>query len=400
MNPLLISSSRLARAVLRTESDERLAELAASGSDAAFASLVDRYRHALVRHCRRLTGDSDAEEAVQIALVRAHRALVRGDEVRNVGAWLHAIAHNAALNLVRARSARPEPANGDIEHCCGAHHDDGAAGREDFRELIDAVHALPERQRDAIVMRELEGRSYEEIAARMQTSSGAVRQLLNRARTALRERVGAFTGAEPLVRWLLDGGNGPAVARIGALTGGCAVTAKLCAVALLPAAVAVNVAQAPSKPTPHTAATAAAARTATHTAPAARTATRPARQRTVEAAAPAEKWRFGSTPANQNAKVRPTATYVRAAVPVTVAKTHPIAVVRTKTTSRTTTTAQPQPKRTEAPMRQQRQQQPEPQPDATRMPSAAPNPRPPVAKPQAPQQAPAPPGAPPFSVGE
>jgi RNA polymerase sigma-70 factor (ECF subfamily) len=75
--------------------------------------------------------------------------------------------------------------------------------------VVAAVQSLPERQRDAIVMRELEGRSYEEIADRMGASHGAVRQLLSRARIAIRERLGALAGAEPLVRWALGSGSGP-----------------------------------------------------------------------------------------------------------------------------------------------------------------------------------------------
>src|SRR5205823_3694613 len=60
MNPLLIAQSRLAGSVLHTQTDERLTELAATGSDAAFEAIVRRYRSSLIRHCRRLVGDADA----------------------------------------------------------------------------------------------------------------------------------------------------------------------------------------------------------------------------------------------------------------------------------------------------------------------------------------------------
>ena len=62
----------------------------------------------LLRHCSRIVGESDAEEAVQDALIKAHQALTRGDDVHNLRAWLHAIANNAARNMLRARAARPE----------------------------------------------------------------------------------------------------------------------------------------------------------------------------------------------------------------------------------------------------------------------------------------------------
>ena len=249
MNPRLFPSARLARSVLRTQSDERLTELARHGSDAAFETLVTRYRRSMVRHCNRVVGHTDAEEAVQNALLKAHSALSRGDSVRNVGPWLHAIAHNAALNILRARASRPEGVTAD----CGQveHHDLSAERRQDLREVIDALQSLPLRQRDAIVMRELEGLSYEEIAARMGSSSGAVRQLLNRARNALRERLTVLPGAEPLIRWFASGaGPGPMAARLGALAGGCAITAKLCVAALVPATITITAPHAtPSAPT-------------------------------------------------------------------------------------------------------------------------------------------------------
>ena len=95
--------------ILRTQSDERLLELARSGSDAAFEAIVQRYRRQLVRYCARVLGDADAEEAVQEALIRAHGALTRGASVRKLGPWLHAVAHNAALGVLRRRLAGPQP---------------------------------------------------------------------------------------------------------------------------------------------------------------------------------------------------------------------------------------------------------------------------------------------------
>jgi RNA polymerase sigma factor (sigma-70 family) len=233
MNPRLLPTSRLARSVLRAQSDERLTELARGGSVAAFEALVSRYRRPLLRHCARVVGDADAEEAVQDALLRAHMALARGQDVRSVKPWLHVIAHNAALSIVRARAARPERLHDDSE--LADYEDRSSEQREDLRDVISAVQSLPVRQRDAIVMRELEGRSYEEIAARLGTSHGAVRQLLHRARHAIRDRVGAVTGFEPLLRSALQSGNGATAARLGALSGGCALTLKVCSVALLPA---------------------------------------------------------------------------------------------------------------------------------------------------------------------
>jgi RNA polymerase sigma factor (sigma-70 family) len=240
MNPKLVPVSSLARSVLRTQSDERLVELTRSGSDAAFEALVARFRRPLLRHCARIVGDADAEEAVQDALLRAHAALLRGASVHNVRAWLYVIAHNAALRILRVRDGRNECLHNGHEP--SEAHDTTSEQREQLRDLVSALHSLPQRQRDAIVLRELDGLSYEQIAARLGTSDGAVRQLLYRARDAVRDRLGAITGIEPLLRFALSSGGGAggsvgAVTRLGALSGGCALTMKLCGVALIPGVV-------------------------------------------------------------------------------------------------------------------------------------------------------------------
>ena len=174
------------------QSDERLSELVRAGSDAAFEAIVHRYRSSLVAHCVRiLRSTADAEEAVQEALVSAHTSLVSGAEVRSLRPWLHAVAHNAALRILRRRIARAECPH---EECDGRSTNDAShAPGAELREVVNAVQALPPRQRDAIVMRELEGRSYAEIAARLGASDGAVRQLLNRARRS----IAAIAGVPP-----------------------------------------------------------------------------------------------------------------------------------------------------------------------------------------------------------
>ncbi len=220
-----------------TLSDERLAKLSAEGIDSAFAMLVLRHRRALVFHCAELVGTADAEEAVQEALLRAYLALARGESVNHVGPWLRTIAHNAALNLLRARRSRPAVSREDPAH--EAVGGDAFERRQSLRAVVSALEELPERQRRALVMRELEGRSYAEIEARLNTSNGAVRQLLNRARMAVRERLDALAGLVPAVRWIVaDGGGAGTAARLGALSGGCAVTIKLCTAMVLTAVLA------------------------------------------------------------------------------------------------------------------------------------------------------------------
>jgi RNA polymerase sigma factor (sigma-70 family) len=231
-------------AVLRSRPDERLAELARDGSEAAFEEIVARHRMALVRLCAHILGDADAEEAVQETLLKAHAAIIRGDQVvRTVEPWLRTIAHNTGLNMLRARGSRPTVPDGDA--ACPQLTDGSAEHRQKFREVVSAVASLPARQREAMVLREFEGRSYEEIGARLGASDGAVRQLLNRARGALRTRVGAFAGFEPVLRWLIGNGASEGAVRLGALSGGCAITIKICASALPAALMLGSVAPAP-----------------------------------------------------------------------------------------------------------------------------------------------------------
>jgi len=178
---------------LPTLSDVRLAELARDGSSAAFEAIVVRHRQGLVRHCARIVGDGDAEEAVQEALTRANSALIRGQRVRALAAWLRMIAHHVALDLLRAQTRRPSCADSAGEH--PLRPDQSLEQRQHLRDVIAAVRALPPRQREAIVMLALEGRSNNEIATRLRTTPHAVSQLLNRARQSLHDHL-----AEPHLR--------------------------------------------------------------------------------------------------------------------------------------------------------------------------------------------------------
>src|ERR1700750_1808960 len=177
MQPRFIRSpARLASSsLLRVQSDERLVELAREGHERAFEAIVERYRPALERYASRLVGPSRGEDAVQQAFVNAHRALTENDPERRIELkpWLYRIVHNSALNALRA--TRDEQLLGDDAERLGL-SEDVIERRERLREALDAVAALPEKQRDAILLRELEGRSHDEIAVALGMSSGAARQ--------------------------------------------------------------------------------------------------------------------------------------------------------------------------------------------------------------------------------
>src|SRR4051812_35925429 len=171
-------------AILAAQSDERLVELVRDGHARAFDTLVERYRKPLVRHAARILPESRAEDAVQQAFMNAHSALMSSDEPVQLKAWLYTITRNASLNLLRQNGWNYEQIPADFD---GVMPPDQAVEQKiQLERAVAAVNELPDRQRDAIVMREFEGRSYEEIALALGANDGAVRQLLNRARGTLR----------------------------------------------------------------------------------------------------------------------------------------------------------------------------------------------------------------------
>src|SRR4051794_17900773 len=237
---LLRSPARLASvSLLRVQTDERLVALARDGHEQAFATIVERYRTQLERYAARLVGPSRGEDAVQQAFLNAHTALI-GDSEKTIELrpWLYRIVHNTALNVLR--SARDEvPLGEEAERI--ALSEDAIERRELLREALDAVAALPATQRDAILLRELEGRSHEEIAVALGVSPGAARQQIFRARAALRAAATAMTPM-PLMARLLEmatssAGSGAADLATGAGAGLTAIIAKAGAGVLVTSAV-------------------------------------------------------------------------------------------------------------------------------------------------------------------
>lgn len=179
------------RLAWRLAGDDQLARAAARGSDAAFAAIYDRYHAAIVRHCRGVLLDAhEAEDAAQAAMTAAFRAL-RGSGPQPVALrpWLYRIAHHEALAVARRRSA-PGPAVEDLEL---PSVEDGVV-RERLAELVGDLRTLPERQRGALLLRELSGLDYDEIAVALETNATNARQLVSSARGALSE-VGAGRAA-------------------------------------------------------------------------------------------------------------------------------------------------------------------------------------------------------------
>jgi RNA polymerase sigma factor (sigma-70 family) len=192
-------------AILRTQSDERLVDLARDGSDAAFSAIVERYRRQMMRGCRRVLPESRAEDAVQQSFIAAWRALQRGDAVTDLHAWLMRIARNTALNALRVSGYDYDELRDSLR---GSEAPQGELERRDVvRQTLAGLAALPERQREALMRSAIEGASHAEIAKALGLSEGATRQLVLRARATMRSAATALTPG-PLIGWAAGGGAG------------------------------------------------------------------------------------------------------------------------------------------------------------------------------------------------
>jgi RNA polymerase sigma-70 factor (ECF subfamily) len=173
-----------------------------AGDPRAFQELVQRYRERLVGFVGRMIGDRErAEDLVQEAFIRVHRHLHRFDPARKFSTWIYTIASNLARNELRNRSRSPLVygeshrlgPGGEPRLLQFADHrmrpDEIYANRH-LRELVDrTVAGLAQHHREVFVLRELEGRSYEEIASLTRCNLGTVKSRLNRARHAFAERI-------------------------------------------------------------------------------------------------------------------------------------------------------------------------------------------------------------------
>jgi RNA polymerase sigma factor (sigma-70 family) len=167
-------------------SDERLARLVSTGDERAFATLYERYHQSLYRYCRSmLRHDADAQDALQSAMTGAYAALRRAQRDAPVRPWLFRIAHNESISVLRRR--RPAAELTDDLGGTVASVEDHEERRAQLALLLADLKELPERQRGALVMRELSGLSHEDIALALDTSVGGAKQAIFEARRALSE---------------------------------------------------------------------------------------------------------------------------------------------------------------------------------------------------------------------
>src|SRR5579862_1258079 len=174
--------------LLRLQSDERLIALMRRGNHAAYEVLVSRYHSRLLAFCRHLLGSrEDAEDVMQEVLTAAFNAILADERQINVRPWLYRIARNRSLNhLRRIQSIGVDSM--DLHYSDnGASTADKVHDREEFRLLVGDIHELPETQKTALVLREMDALSYEQIAEAMETTVPSVKSLLVRARVSLAE---------------------------------------------------------------------------------------------------------------------------------------------------------------------------------------------------------------------
>ena len=190
-------------------SDLALVERVQAGDRASFDVLVLRYQHKVLTLIMRYVRDAaEAEDVAQEAFIKAYRALpgFRGDSAFYT--WLYRIAINTAKNSLVAKKRRPldydldlqDPEQHDMQNRLqDSDTPEALVLSDEIRETVNAaIAALPEELRTAIVMREIDGLSYEEIAAAMDCPVGTVRSRIFRAREAIDQRL----------RPLIDGGLG------------------------------------------------------------------------------------------------------------------------------------------------------------------------------------------------
>ena len=239
MEPSAGPAARVGGILLRVQSDERLAQLASSGSRDAFETLVRRYRSGLLRSCRRILPRDRAEDAVQEALLQAHRALARNGSPDRFRPWLHRIAVNASLRQLN-QGGDTVPLAEELDGVEGP--EEVQERRERLRSTVGAIDRLPSRQRRALVLRELEGRSHAEIARELGLSGGAVRQLIHRARNTVRSAASAFTPPAFLLRMLEAGSSVSPIGDAAVSGAGGAAATKLAIAAVVAGGVAGGVA--------------------------------------------------------------------------------------------------------------------------------------------------------------
>ena len=202
--PAAYNTGLTVRQQLRESDDSAVVTAFLGGEERAFTELVERYQTRLLNFIYRTIGDRDrAEDLVQEVFIRVHRHLHRFDRSKKFSTWVYTIASNLAKNELRNRSRNPlvlfQTMQGDhdeedrpLQFEDTTSRPDDLFRRRHLRELVeDTVAKLPEHHRQVFVLRELEGKSYEEIAEITSCNLGTVKSRLHYTTQILRAAVAA-----------------------------------------------------------------------------------------------------------------------------------------------------------------------------------------------------------------
>ena len=172
--------------------DEQLAALVLAGDGQAFAQIVERYQKQIFALAYRLGGDYDeAKDMAQEAFIRIYNEMHRYDPQRRFFPWMYRVAHNCCVNLLQKRPKDLSPLDdmGEFRPSLNAaeNPEQRYAQREFGESLTRALRQLPEHYRTPIVLKYLEGFSYQQISALLDISQSALESRLFRGRNMLRK---------------------------------------------------------------------------------------------------------------------------------------------------------------------------------------------------------------------
>jgi RNA polymerase sigma-70 factor (ECF subfamily) len=186
---------RSPREELKALDDSGVVAAHLAGNRRAFGELVERYQNRLLNFIYRTTGDRErAEDLVQETFIRVYRHLHRFDQTKKFSTWIYTISSNLAKNELRNRSRNPlvlfqtlmknrQADERPLEWEDNTYRPDDLFRKRHLKSQVDAaVDQLPEHHRTVFILREMEGKTYEEIAEITSTNLGTVKSRLNRAR--------------------------------------------------------------------------------------------------------------------------------------------------------------------------------------------------------------------------
>ncbi len=189
------SQERTPREQLQQLDDSGVVAAFLDGNKRAFGELVERYQNRLLNFIYRTTGDRErAEDLVQETFIRVYRHLHRFDQSKKFSTWIYTISSNLAKNELRNRSRNPlvlfqtlmknrQADERPLEWEDNTYRPDDLFRKRHLKSQVDAaVDQLPEHHRTVFILREMEGKTYEEIAEITATNLGTVKSRLNRAR--------------------------------------------------------------------------------------------------------------------------------------------------------------------------------------------------------------------------